>query len=224
MLEVPSQFVISSRLSTLEAKEILEIIQFTAKIWNEKSVEQRMKRYPSIPIMGVGISNPQELQRVISGDIPVIHIQDNCEALQAVQKREIRNRHFYHRWLLLSSASIWGIWIGQLVKSMRLLKRGHDVIQVPLFEKGNLPIPNYMMGLCTLSVTCLLSWFTQRVHQKIRHEYAYFMDKKHMILVRNDVLYSKRRYFLQTVIPYCFIGLISAQPNRWKWAFSPKNK
>lgn len=206
MLELPSSFVISSRLSTLDAKDVLGILHFAGKKWNERQVLARMRRYPATPVMGVGISNPQELHRVICGDIPVIHIQKDCEALQAVQKRDIRHQRLYHGFAMINAASVWGLFIQKMMKG-GIFERGQDVVQVAVFETGNIPIPNYVIGICTLSMTVILAWISKRVHHKMVHEYAYYMEDKQMILIRKDVLYSKGRLFLQTVIPYCFIGL-----------------
>lgn len=208
MLDIPSCFVISSRLSTLDSKEVVGIIQLAGKKWNENQVLKRMNKYPVTPIIGVGISNPQELSRVISGDIPVMHIQDDCKALQAVQKRNIRNSRLCNRFVMMNSASLWGLFIHKMINNQGLFKRGQDIIQVPIFETGNLPIPNYIVGICTISITFILSWITKRIlFNKIRNEYEYYMENNQVILIRNDVLYSKTRYIIQTLIPYCFIGL-----------------
>ncbi|GAA5794928.1 hypothetical protein HPULCUR_000276 [Helicostylum pulchrum] len=85
-----------------------------------------MKRYPNTPIIGVGISNPVELSRVISSNIPVIHIQND--------------------------SFIWGLF-GYKMMNNKLFKRGQDYVQFSLFEKGKLPVPNHIMFGCLATVT-----------------------------------------------------------------------
>ncbi|KAI9361363.1 hypothetical protein BD770DRAFT_408524 [Pilaira anomala] len=142
MKEIPTRFIISSRLSTLEPKEIIRIVYLAGSQWNEKQVKERMAKYPNRPFMGVGISNPQELSQVIKNDIPVIHIQEDCKALLGVQKRWVRNIKIWNRILNLTSASVWGLFSFKVIHIIQLLKRGDSNVQFPVFERGNLPIPN----------------------------------------------------------------------------------
>jgi hypothetical protein len=205
MLDIPASFIISSRLSVLGSKEISSIIQLAQTRWKESQIQQRIKQRKMI--LGVGISNPQELATVIEHDIPIIHIQHDCKSLQAVQKRRVKQQKWMHRVQFLLSSSSWGLF-GYCIQKLNL-KRGLDTMELDVFEKGKLPIPNYIIGIGTLTISVFLGYFTKRLlYNKIRkNEYEYIDKQDEFILLRNDVLYSQFRYILQTVIPYCFIGL-----------------
>ncbi|KAI8091877.1 hypothetical protein BDF21DRAFT_410424 [Thamnidium elegans] len=205
MKEIPTSFIISSRLATLEPKDIVRIVYLCGSKWNDTQVTSRMKRYPNIPIIGVGISNPVELSRVIASDIPVIHIQNDCKALIAVQKRSTRNIKLYNRFLMINSAFMWGLF-GYKMMNNKLFKKGQDYVQFSLFEKGKLPVPNHIMVGCLATITAILSMVTRRILNRVRSEYSYFQQEEKVILIRNDVQYSNFSYFIRTVIPYCFIG------------------
>lgn len=211
MLDIPASFIISSRLSTLDSKDILRIIHLAEPRWQEGQIKQRMLKHHSTPILGIGISNPQELSQVISSDIPIIHIQNDCKSLQAVQKRSIQQYRFTSRFLMTGTASLWGLFGHQVVSSITqvLLKsQGNDMVQLPVLESGNIPVPKYIICGYTLSVTLLLGWISKRLlYDRMRNEYQCMEKEGEFLLLRNDVLYGKFRYFIQTIIPYCFIGL-----------------
>ena len=207
MVNIPPTFITSSRLSTLEPKDILTILQLTEKKWNRTQIEKRMSLYKETPLVGVGISNPQELDRVVYQDIPVIHIEKECKSLQAVQKKSARNIWFINRLLFVGTASMWGLF-GYNILNKRFFKRGSDITQIAVLEKGTIPIPNYMVATFTLSMTCLLSWMTKRLlYNRMRTEYEYNDQEGECILYRNDVIYSKLQYFLRVILPYCGFSL-----------------
>lgn len=223
MLDIPASFIISSRLSTLDSKDILRIIHLAQEKWNQAQVQHRMTKYKDTPIIGVGISNPQELSRVISSDIPIIHIQNDCKALQAVQKRHIAKTRFKNQLIMMGTSCLWGLFGYQVINTTsKILKRGSDMVQLPIFENGNLPIPNYIICGYTVSMTVILSWISKRLlYNRIRMEYQYCEKEKEFLLLRNDVLYGKFRFFVQTIIPYCFIGL---SVYRYKKSYAKKLK
>lgn len=205
MLELNPSFVISSRLSTLDSKDILRIIHLAEKRWNEKQIKARMSQHGETPVIGVGISNPQELSRVMYDDIPVIHIQSDCKSLQAVQRKYIRNLKIWHRVLMIGTSSLWGMFGYGLTQFG--FKRGNDTTQIRIFENGNIPVPNYILGASTLTFTFVLSWITKKLFCNIRDEYQIQMQDGECILYRNDIIYSKFKYFIRIVVPYWFIGL-----------------
>lgn len=205
MLDIPASFIISSRLSVLDSKEISNIIHLAQSRWNESQVQQRIKQGKMI--LGVGIANPQELATVMAYNVPIIHIRHDCISLQAVQKRREKQQKWIHGVQFLLSSSSWGLF-GYYLQKLNL-KRGMDTMELDVFEKGKLPIPHYIIFLGTLTISVSLGYFTKRLlYNKIRkNEYEYIDKQDIFILLRNDILYSRFRYFLQTVIPYCFIGL-----------------
>lgn len=205
MLELNPSFVISSRLSTLDSKDILRIIHLAEKKWNKKQIKARMRQHGGTPILGVGISNPQELSRVMYDDIPVIHIQSDCKSLQAVQRKYIRNLKIWHRVLMIGTSSLWGMFGYGLTQFT--FKRGNDTTQIRIFENGNIPVPNYILGASTLTFTFVLSWITKKLFYNIRDEYQIQVQDGECILYRNDIIYSKFKYFIRIVVPYWFIGL-----------------
>jgi hypothetical protein len=204
MLDIPASLIIFSRLSALDSKELSNIIKLAQTRWKESQIQQRIRQQKMV--LGVGISNPQELATVIEYDIPIVHIQHDCKSLQAVQKRRVKQQKWLHRVQFFLSSSSWGLF-GYYLQKLKL-ERGMDTMELDVFEKGKLPIPNYIIGLGTLTVTFCLGYFTKRLlYNNIRKNEYEYIDKDEFILLRNDILYSQFRYILQTIIPFCFIGL-----------------
>ncbi|CEP09704.1 hypothetical protein [Parasitella parasitica] len=208
MIDIPASSIISSRLSVLDSKDILRVIHVAQQKWKESQVKSRMLNHKTTPLLAVGISNPQELSTVISSDIPIIHIQNDCKALQAVQRREIQHQRHKSRIYMTLLSSLWGYVFYQLKhNSMFKLKRGADAVQYGVFERGNLPLPNVTIAGITLGLTACLSWVTKRILSQKRLQYDYIQQNEEFVVVRNDILYSKASFFARDVIPYCVIGL-----------------
>ncbi|KAG1077296.1 hypothetical protein G6F42_024939 [Rhizopus arrhizus] len=131
MIDIPASFIISSRLSVLDSKDILRVVHLAQQKWKESQVKSRMQQHSKTPLLAVGISNPQELSTVIASDIPIIHIENDCKALQAVQKREIQHQRHKSRVYMTLVSSLWGYLLYQLkYNGIFRLKRGTDVVQL----------------------------------------------------------------------------------------------
>ncbi|EPB82774.1 hypothetical protein HMPREF1544_10477 [Mucor circinelloides 1006PhL] len=209
MIDIPASFIISSRLSVLDSKDILRVVHLAQQKWKESQVKSRMQQHSKTPLLAVGISNPQELSTVIASDIPIIHIENDCKALQAVQKREIQHQRHKSRVYMTLVSSLWGYLLYQLkYNGIFRLKRGTDVVQLRVFERGNLPLPNMMVAGISLGLTACLAWITKRLLFKKRMQYDYIDGGDgDFVIIRNDVSFSKFSFIATDVIPYCIIGL-----------------
>ncbi|CAO3626449.1 unnamed protein product [Mucor fragilis] len=218
MIDIPASFVISSRLSVLDSKDILRVIHLAQQRWRESQVTSRMQHHSTTPLLAVGISNPQELATVVANDIPIIHIENDCKALQAVQKREIQRQRHKSRVYLSLLSSVWGCLLYQLkYNSLFRLKRGADVVQLRVFERGSLPLPNTLVAGISLGLTACLAWITKRVLHSKRMQYGYIDGGDDgFVLLRNDVSFSRFRFLAADVIPYCIIGLATFSYKRIK--------
>ncbi|KAI8979268.1 hypothetical protein BDF20DRAFT_804184, partial [Mycotypha africana] len=109
MIHIPSSYIISSRFSTLEPNDILKIIHLAEQKWNEREIQKRLK-IPEKPFIGIGITNPQELDTVMNKqNIPIIHIHSDCKSLQANQKHKLKRQYYWHRCLWALESTLWGI-------------------------------------------------------------------------------------------------------------------
>lgn len=200
MSRINSDFITNSRLSTLEPKDIVRILYLAENKWNKRKVEERMNRYSQTPIIGIGISNPQELTQVMNSDIPVIHIENDCKSLQAVQRRLLKKTRLLNRLLTSISSSLLGYVVS--FTSQLKFKRGNDMIEIEIFENGILPIPNYIIGSTTLSITCALLWLTRKLLNK--PEYIYTAKEGECILYRSDILDNN---YYKYILPCFCLGL-----------------
>ncbi|KAI8640045.1 hypothetical protein BD408DRAFT_420379 [Parasitella parasitica] len=208
MIDIPASAIISSRLSVLDSKDILRVIHVAQQKWKESQVKSRMLNHKTTPLLAVGISNPQELSIVICSDIPVIHIQNGCKALQAVLRKQIHHQRHKSRIYMTLLSSLWGYVFYQLKhNSMFKLKRGADAVQFGVFERGNLPLPNVTIAGITIGLTACLTWVTKRILFQKRMQYNYVHQNEEFVILRNDVLCSRASYLARDVIPYCVIGL-----------------
>ncbi|GAN08784.1 hypothetical protein MAM1_0223d08300 [Mucor ambiguus] len=209
MIDIPASFIISSRLSALDSKDILRVIHLAQQKWKESQVKSRMQHHSTTPLLAVGISNPQELSTVIANDIPIIHIENDCKALQAVQKREIQHQQRTSRVYMTLLSSLWGLLLCQLrYNGLFKLKRGADVVDLRVFERGSLPLPNIMIAGTSLGVMACLAWITKRRLHKKRMQYDCIDGGDDgFILLRNDVSFSRFSFIATDVIPYCIIGV-----------------
>ncbi|KAG1056890.1 hypothetical protein G6F46_002732 [Rhizopus delemar] len=182
MFDIPNKFIVSSRLSTLDSKEILYILQLAHSNWEEQNLSKRMRRYPKTPIICIGISNPQELERVIHDDIPIIHIQENCIALQRVQERQDRYQNYINNLLWVGTSSLWGV-VGYNIKRIKSF-RG---TQWKMVISGG--------------VVCLSMW-TWYIILRMKRHYKFLKDDGHAFLMRRDVLRSRRNAVMQLLIPF----------------------
>ncbi|KAI8377181.1 hypothetical protein EDC96DRAFT_494771, partial [Choanephora cucurbitarum] len=209
MIGLPSSCIISSRLSSLDSKDVIRIVEVAREKWREDEIKRRMKRNRSLPILGVGISNPEELCILASNDIPVIHIQRECKSLQALQKRCCRTRKIKNRLYLWLTSSLWGMICRFAIKYRGKLKRGEDTFHLSFLTRSNIPIPYYMIGGITFGLTMGLCWFTQKLLRRDirRSEYSVHEKNGVFLLIRNDTLYSRSQFIIQTVVPSYFISL-----------------
>ncbi|CAO3681290.1 unnamed protein product [Rhizopus stolonifer] len=141
-----------------------------------------MRWYPQTPIVCIGISNPQELERVIHDNIPVIHIQEDCIALQRVQERQDRYQNYINNLLWIGTSSAWYL-------------AGHSIKKVKTLEANR-----WIMGLC--GGTACLSLWTYYVILRMKQHYRFLKDDGRAILIRKDVIRSRRNTLMQVLIPF----------------------
>ncbi|KAL9539663.1 hypothetical protein MBANPS3_010131 [Mucor bainieri] len=201
MIDIPASFIISSRLSVLDSKDILRVIHLAQLKWSESQVKSRMQQHSTAPLLAVGISNPQELATVIASDIPIIHIENDCKALQAVQKREIQHQRRKSRVYMALLSSLWGVLLYQLkYNGLFRLARGTEVVDLRVFERGRLPLPNMVVAGISLGVTACLAWITKRRLHRKRMQYDYIDGGDDgFVLLRNDVSFSSFSFIARDV-------------------------
>ncbi|KAI9481158.1 MAG: hypothetical protein EXX96DRAFT_607914 [Benjaminiella poitrasii] len=212
MVNLPGSCILSSRLSTLDPKDIGRIIQIAQERWEEKQISKRLQKTNDAEqiILAVGIANPRELEKVVSSQIPVIHIRPECQSLQAEQKRMIRHRKYSVGALFVASSTIWGLFAYFVQYHVtRLFQKGQEAVELHPLEgsKVIVTIPNLVVASSCLAVTVGLGWLTKCVLKMKRHAYEYHESHGEFILLRNDVLESVSGYCIKTIIPYCLIGL-----------------
>lgn len=214
MDNIPSYSVITSRLSRVEIKDIIDIVYCLTKeqvIQGGKEDIERRKHCKEY-ILGVGISNNEELHQLkYERGMPMIHIQRECQSLIQLEKRKTRRENIKNRvYFQLLQPLIW-FWYGSKMKAcFKLIKKGREVIEYKVFQKSTIPIPNYALVLFTLSTTTLLSYLTKKSISRSREKQYQFIEKKNeFFLIRNDVFYSRLHYyFYYFVTPYSLLGLL----------------
>ncbi|KAI7881298.1 hypothetical protein K492DRAFT_67466 [Lichtheimia hyalospora FSU 10163] len=175
MLKIPSTSIISSKLSPLEPADIPRIVQFAQSRCNNSCLERHLQTYPETALMAVGISNQHDLQRVMTAQVPVIHIEHDCEALQGAHRRQHRDAkymRFLHRTL---STGLWGLFF--------------------TFGAG--------VRNSTRLYPALLTAYTLYVFRATRNDYSILQDEKHFVLIRDDARHTPMQFIMRTVIPYC---------------------
>ncbi|CAO3649493.1 unnamed protein product [Cunninghamella echinulata] len=205
MLDIPPSFIVSSKLSPLEPTDVLRLLGLAQTRWNDKCVEQSMIRYPSRPILAAGISNPQDLQRVISYGVPVIHLENECQSLQRAQQRSLKELRYIHVIGFFSTASLWGSFSALLVylPSLHLHNQHHHYHYFHIYRKFIEKLPaSIIYGISTMTFVTL-TLYTAQFMRSLRYSYNMFIIDKESFLLRNDVLYSNPWFFLKKVVPYC---------------------
>lgn len=163
-----------------------------------------MIRYPNRPILAAGISNPQDLQRVINYGVPVIHLESECQSLRKAQQRYLKEKQYIHVIGFISSASIWGT-LGAIFFTSNNNKNYLTFISPlssayrKLIEK--VPAAIIYGGSTTLFVS--LTLFTAQFMRSLRYSYKMLTIDKESFLLRNDILYSSPWFILKKVVPYC---------------------
>ena len=161
-----------------------------------------MRLYPKTPIMAVGISNLHDIQRVMTADVPVIHIQQDCLALQSAQLRHTRELKYCRVVEGLLSSGLWALYFA----AKRTTKRRF------------------------LYVPVILTAYTAYFLRTSRRDYTVVGERHHnqhynsnndnnnnnddnnishddFVLVRNDVRRSHIQFMLGTWVPYCILGV-----------------
>ncbi|CAO3607564.1 unnamed protein product [Cunninghamella blakesleeana] len=167
-----------------------------------------MIRYPTKPILAAGISNPQDLQRVINYEVPIIHLESECQSLRKAQQRYLKERRYIHVIGFISSASLWGIFSAFYFTTNN---KNHFTTFLPSpsssfivhYKKFIEKIPTSIIygGSTTLFVS--LTLFTAQFMRSLRYSYKMLTIDKETFLLRNDILYSSPWFILKRVIPYC---------------------
>lgn len=221
MLDIPSECIVSSRLSNLDTKGksyelvllrfqmliskkgIHRIIHQAQTLVPESSFQKYIQNNPNRSFLAVGISNPEELRLVIDREIPVIHIQKNCQALQAAQSHCWSTRFYTRKMLKLVVSGLWSIF-GAGVSKLRF-KRGQDNFDIPVLS-GSVPLPNILLVGGMSCVGLLLCLVTTRLIKSNRRDY-HVMDQEEFILIQDSVRRGSMRFTIQSILPYTVIGL-----------------
>ncbi|KAI8878134.1 hypothetical protein K501DRAFT_259195 [Backusella circina FSU 941] len=203
MLDIPSKCIVSSRLSNLDTEGIRRVIHQAQTLVPESSFQKHFRNNPNTSLLAVGISNPEELRLVIDRDIPIIHIQKNCQALQAAQKHYWGTRFYTRKLLKLVVSGLWAIF-GTGVSKIRF-KRGQDNVDVPVLN-GSIPLPNLLLVGSMSCVGFLLCLVTKRLIKSNRRDY-HVMDQEEFILIQDNVRRGSIKFTIQSILPYTVIGL-----------------
>ncbi|KAI8071297.1 hypothetical protein BC940DRAFT_234513 [Gongronella butleri] len=197
MLDVPASFIVSSKLSPLQPEDVDRLVQLVQTCWNDRCVAQLMHIQPPRPLVAAGIANPQDLTRVMTTGVPVIHLERECEALQSAQRKHWREIKRQQGIGYISSASVWGA-CGALCTVP--WKRAW-------LDDGRLPAP-VIYGGTTMAVVGL-GLYTAQLLRSLRYNYTIVhIDHEHFLL-RDDALQSAARYLLKTLAPYCLLVVAS---------------
>ncbi|KAI8374334.1 uncharacterized protein BYT42DRAFT_639450 [Radiomyces spectabilis] len=192
MLDIPSSFIASSSFSSLEAKDILRLHSLIQTRWHEKRIQRRMHQRPHTPILAIGISNPQHLQRAMEMKIPVIHIDRHCLALKRVQQRYYRFFYWKNQctcFLLLALTSLVGPGQRALKYGMKLLNRYEGI------SKHHV-IRGYVVGTSFLVSLIYMRW--------MRRQYHVIEIEDELFLLRDDVMRGPLRFMVSNWFLYCW--------------------
>ncbi|KAI8341401.1 hypothetical protein BC941DRAFT_467452 [Chlamydoabsidia padenii] len=191
MLDIPSSFILSSKLSPLEPKDVLRLLELAQTRWNDNCVERCMTTHPNRPLLAAGISNPQDLQRVITYGVPVIHLERECQSLQGAQRRHLNDLKYIHLFGFVGSASGWG-GLGALISNQRYSRKLAESAPAAMIYGG------------TTMVVVALSLYTAQFMRTLRYTYKLRMIGDEYFLLRDDVVYSGAWFVLKKIVPYCF--------------------
>lgn len=171
--------------------DVLRLLELAQTRWNDKCAEQCMTMHPNRPLLAAGISNPQDLQRVISYGVPVIHLERECQSLQGAQRRHLKDLRYLHWVGFLGSAGCWG-GLGALLSNNRYSRKLTEHAPVAMIYGG------------TTMVVVALSLYTAQFMRTLRYSYKLrIIDEEHFLL-RDDVVYSGAWFVLKKIVPYCF--------------------
>ncbi|KAG2225093.1 hypothetical protein INT45_011775, partial [Circinella minor] len=191
-MEIPSSFIVSSKLSPLEPTEIPRIVHLAKAKCRSKCLEKRMRLYPKTPIMAVGISNLHDIQRVMTADVPVIHIQQDCLALKSAQLRHTRELKYCRIVEGLLSSGLWAVYFA----AKRTTKR--RFLYVPVILTA---YTAYFLRTSRRDYTVV----GEHLHNQQNNVNNSSLDD--FVLVRNDVRRSHIQFMLGTWVPYCILGV-----------------
>ncbi|KAI7866812.1 hypothetical protein BDF14DRAFT_1743340 [Spinellus fusiger] len=108
-LDIPNACVVSFKVSRLEPKDVLRVLQLVQGVWNEDCIRPLLS-HPTSLVMAVGISNPHDLQRAIKANVPVLHIDSACQALKAQEHHRLTQQRVSGMEILLAAVGYpWAI-------------------------------------------------------------------------------------------------------------------
>ncbi|KAF7723581.1 hypothetical protein EC973_001822 [Apophysomyces ossiformis] len=143
-----------------------------------------------MPLIAVGISNPQDLQRAITSGIPIIHIQKTCLALKGAQRRHVRDTQAWNTTQLLSLAILWGSGGAYLTKRP--------------FPQHASPVRRICLGAAAISLVL----YTLRLMRVLRRDYDIIEEQDESFLLRNDVAESRLRHVIRIWLPFGIGGTV----------------
>lgn len=156
-------------------KDIPRIVQFAQSRCNNSCLERHLQTNPETALIAVGISNQHDLQRVMTAQVPVIHIEHDCQALQGAHKRQHREAKYMRFLHSTLSSGLWGLFF--------------------TFGSG--------VRNSTRLYPALLTAYTLYVFRTTRNDYYILQDDQHFVLIRDDARHTPMQFIMRTVIPYC---------------------
>ncbi|ORX42931.1 hypothetical protein DM01DRAFT_1411732 [Hesseltinella vesiculosa] len=191
MLTIPSSFVVSSKLSPLHPEDVDRLVRLVQTYWDEECVGDIMTQHPQQPLVAAGISNPQDLSRVLTTGVPVIHLERECSSLQLSQRRYWQGTQRQQAIGYVCSSLLWGACGSVFVMPMSKHQRWLDKLPAPVVYGGT-----------TMAVVGL-GLYTAQLLRSLRYNYSTVLLDNEYFLLRDDALQSTSRYLLKTLVPYC---------------------
>lgn len=171
--------------------DVLRLLELAQTRWNDRCAERCMKSHPNRPLLAAGISNPQDLQRVITYGVPVIHLELECQALQSYQRRHLNEIRYLHMLGFVGSAGGWGA-LGALISHQKYSRKLAESVPVAVFYGG------------TTMMVVALSLYTASLMRTLRYTYKLRIIENEHFMLRDDVVYSGTWFVLKKMVPYCF--------------------
>ncbi|KAL0081425.1 hypothetical protein J3Q64DRAFT_1732118 [Phycomyces blakesleeanus] len=205
MIDIPSSYIVSSKLSPLEPQDVLRVLRLVQSEWNDECVKDRMNRHPT-PLIAVGIANPHDLQRVVRVGVPVIHLDRECRALKAAQARYLRELKYGQILASVGSAVLSGVLVARGLKQMN----GRS-LRALLSKKSWFWMYFGGAGLIWIGQVSLM--------RALKESYGLVTLQDECFMVRRDLVVNKWRSVLQRWLPYC---LLVGSVFRWTRVYSKK--
>ncbi|KAI9323597.1 hypothetical protein BX666DRAFT_1888402 [Dichotomocladium elegans] len=178
MVQIPPSAIISSKLSPLKPADIPRILQCVQANCSEHCLAHHLRCKPDIALVAIGISNPHDMQRAMAANVPVIHIEKDCEALQGAYRRHVRDVKYIRLIHGLLSSSLWGFFLA--------FGRGYRYRRL---------------------YPALLAAYTVYFFRSLRQDYNVVEDKDQFLLIRDDAQRTGFQFIVKLGLPYSIQSL-----------------